>query len=582
MVAQTSGDLQRLKEEGLRSLYPPQTKITVGMATCGLASGAGEVFSALQDEVGKYDSQIILSKTGCMGSCWQEPLVNIFKPGWPRIIYSQVGPEQVNEIVGALAAGKIIPGYALCQVAGETNLVEDTVTPYPLTALPDGLQQVPRYEHLPFFALQHRRVLRNCGLIDPENINEYIARGGYHVLNQVLTRQSPEQVIAEVTKSGLRGLGGAGFPTGKKWAFCRQSQGEPKYIICNADEGNPAEFGDRVVLEGDPHSVIEGLVIGAYAIGARYGFIYIREEYPLATERLEIALKQAQDYGFLGENILGSGFHFSIQIERGSRSYVAGEEMALMASVEGLGAEPSQRPPYPAQRGLWGSPTNINNVRTLASVPLIVSRGAEWFSSIGTARSKGTMVFSLVGKVKDTGLVEVPMGTTLRSLIFDIGGGLADGKGLKAVHMGGPLGGSIPSRLLDLPVAFETLADAGFAVGSGGVVVLDEDDCMVDVAKHYISFNMEESCGKCVPCREGLRRIYEILTDITEGRGQEGDVELLEDMGRTIIDSAFCGLGVGAPNTVIATVRYFADEYRAHITEKRCPASRCQALRKAS
>jgi NADH:ubiquinone oxidoreductase subunit F (NADH-binding)/(2Fe-2S) ferredoxin len=548
------------------------------MATCGLASGADEVFRAIEEEISKYGSQIILGKTGCMGFCQKEPLVNIVKPGWPRIVYSQVGSEHAKEIVDALVAGKIIAEHALCQITGETNLIEDSVTRYPLATLPDGLQHVPRHDHVPFFAPQQRRILRNCGLIDPENINEYIACGGYRALAQVLTRHSPEEVIAEVTRSGLRGRGGAGFPTGKKWTFCRQAPGEPKYVLCNADEGDPGAYMDRGILESDPHSVIEGMILGAYAIGARYGIIYVRMEYPLAVEKIKMALSQAQEHGFLGENILGSGFDFSIDIECGSGAFVCGEETALIASIEGMTGEPRQRPPFPAQSGLWGKPTNINNVKTWANIPLIISRGAEWFSSVGTEKSRGTAVFSLVGKVQNNGLVEVPMGISLYTLIHDVGEGILGGKRFKAVQTGGPSGGCIPAELSDVPVDYERLAEAGSIMGSGGMVVMDEDTCMVDVAKYFLAFTKEESCGKCVPCREGIRRMHEILTDISEGKGKEGDIELLEEMGKTIVDSALCGLGGTAPNPVLTTIRYFADEYRAHIREKRCPAGACKAL----
>ena len=578
MAVKTRADLETLKESGLHSLYRAKTKLSVGMATCGQASGAAGVYGAIREEIAKEGLDFLIARTGCMGFCQREPLVTIFKPGWPRIVYCEVTPEKAKEIVAALAQSRIVPQYALCQITEEMNLIEGFTRTYHRVALPDGIEKVPDYSQAPFFSRQEKRILRNCGLIDPESIEEYVACGGYRALLKVLTELGPEEVITEVTRSELRGRGGAGFPTGRKWAGCRQAPGVPKYIICNADEGDPGAYMDRGILEGDPHSVIEGMVIGAYAIGAREGFIYVRAEYPLAVQRVRRALLQAQEHGFLGENILGSGFSFGIDIECGSGAFVAGELSAMIASIEGNPAEPRQRPPGTTTKGLWGKPTATNNVKTWANVPLIIARGAEWFSSIGTEKSKGTMVFSLVGKVNNTGLVEVPMGTTLRSLIFDIGGGIPGGKKFKAAQTGGPSGGCIPERLLDLPVDYEKLAEAGSIMGSGGLVVMDEDTCMVDVAKYFLSFTKEESCGKCVPCREGSSRMCEVLTDITEGRGQEGDMELLEEMGRVISDSSLCGLGESAPNPVLSTIRYFPEEYQAHIREKRCPAFACKAL----
>jgi NADH:ubiquinone oxidoreductase subunit F (NADH-binding)/(2Fe-2S) ferredoxin len=548
------------------------------MASCGLASGADEVFRVIREETGKHDSRFVVTKTGCMGLCMVEPVISISRPGWPRIIYSEVTPEKAREIVGALSEERIIPEYALCKINEELSLIEDAIRPYPVTSLPADMEKVPNYSQVPFFAQQQRRILQKCGLIDPESIEEYIARGGYSSLFKVLSGISPEDVIGEVTKSGLRGRGGAGFPTGRKWSFCRQAQGKPKYIICNADEGDPGAYMDRSILEADPHSVIEGMIIGAYAIGASSGYVYVRAEYPLAVKRVKQAISEAEKHNFLGDNILGSGFNFSLDVECGSGAFVAGEETALITSIEGLSAEPHQRPPFPAQNGLWDKPTNINNVKTWANVPLIISRGADWFSRVGTEKSKGTMVFSLVGKVRNTGLVEVPMGITFRSLIFDIGEGIPGGKRFKAVQTGGPSGGCIPESLLDLPVDYEKLTEVGSIMGSGGMVVMDEDICMVDVAKYFLSFTKDESCGKCVPCREGCSRIYEILTDIAEGRGQEGDIELLQEMSNTIIDSALCALGGTAPNPVLTTIRYFRDEYEAHIKEKRCPAGVCKKL----
>jgi NADH:ubiquinone oxidoreductase subunit F (NADH-binding)/(2Fe-2S) ferredoxin/Pyruvate/2-oxoacid:ferredoxin oxidoreductase delta subunit len=522
------------------------------------SSRAAEVREALQVQVkaqGLAD-RIAVEFSGCHGFCEQGPLVALEPEG---ILYTHVKAEDAAEIISEhIGKGRPV----------ERLLYEDPATK----------KTIASYRDIPFYGRQTRLILRNCGHINPERIEDYINVGGYQALRKALEKMKPEQVLDEVSQSGLRGRGGAGFPTGRKWTGCRQAPGEPKYIICNADEGDPGAYMDRSILEADPHSVIEGMIIGAYVIGARYGYIYVRAEYPLAVQRVRRALAQSREHGFLGENILGSGLDFSIDIECGSGAFVAGELSAMIASIEGNPAEPRQRPPGTTTKGLWGKPTVTNNVKTWANVPLIISRGAQWFNSIGTEKSKGTMVFSLVGKVRNTGLVEVPMGITLRSLIFDIGGGIAGGKKFKAVQTGGPSGGCIPESLLDLPVDYEKLTEAGSIMGSGGMVVMDEDTCMVDVARYFLSFTRDESCGKCVPCREGCSRMYEILTDITEGRGQEGDMELLEALGRTISDSALCGLGESAPNPVLSTIRYFPEEYRAHIVEKRCPAYVCKAL----
>ena len=571
-------DLKQLKEEGLRSLFPDRTQIVVSMATCGRASGATEVFEAIREEVSKRSLDFVLKSTGCFGFCVKEPLVSIIKLGWPRIFYTEVNPEKSREIVAALAYDRVLHKYALCKIEEEVNLVENTVLRYPLETLPEGIEKIPKYGEVPFFSKQERRILRNCGLIDPEKIEEYVARGGYSTLFTALTKLKPDEIIDEVTKSGLRGRGGAGFPTGRKWRLCRQSEGNPKYIICNADEGDPGAYMDRSILEGDPHSVIEGMVIGAYAIGAAEGYIYCRAEKPLAIERLATAIKQAEEKGFLGKDILGSGFNFTVHLKKGAGAFVCGEETALIASIEGLAGEPRQRPPFPAQSGLWGKPTNINNVKTWANIPLIIARGANWFSELGTADGKGTVVFSLVGKVKNTGLVEVPMGTKLRTLVFDIGGGIPAEKRFKAVQTGGPSGGCLPPTQLDLPVEYDSLTKAGSIMGSGGMVVMDEDTCMVDLAKYFLTFTRDESCGKCTPCREGTRRMLEILTDITEGRGREEDIQLLQDMAASIVDSSLCALGGTAPNPVLTTLRYFRNEYEEHIKYKRCPAGVCKKI----
>jgi NADH-quinone oxidoreductase subunit F len=578
MTTATPTDVKSLREAGLRSLYPPKAKVSVGMATCGAASGAGKVYEAILAEREKQGLDLLVTKTGCLGYCQKEPLISVMKPGWPKIVFGDLTPETAREVLAALGKGEILRDYALCRVTAEKNLIENTSRRYPDNWIPAGLDAVPEYGEIPFFGRQEKRVLRNCGLIDPERIEEYIACGGYVALQRVLTQLTPEVVIEEVAAAGLRGRGGAGFPTGTKWRYCRETKGEPKYVICNADEGDPGAYMDRSILEADPHSVIEGMIIGAYAIGASHGVIFVRAEYPLAVQRIQIALRQAGDLGLLGNDILGSGFNFSIGIDCGSGAFVSGEETSLIAAIESLSGEPRPRPPFPVQSGLWGKPTNINNVKTWANVPLILSRGAEWFSQLGTEGSKGTMVFSLVGKVRNSGLVEVPMGNTLRSLVFDIGGGIPDGGRFKAVQTGGPSGGCIPAALSDLPVDYEELAKAGSIMGSGGLVVMDEDTCMVDVAKYFLAFTIDESCGKCVPCREGVRRMHEVINDITEGRGQDGDIELLEELGTTIIDTSLCGLGGTAPNPVLTTIRYFSDEYDAHIRRKRCPAAVCREI----
>ena len=427
-------------------------------------------------------------------------------------------------------------------------------------------------------AKEVRVVLRNCGKIDPNNIEDYIAEDGYLALGQVLTEMSSEQVIETVLASGLAGRGGAGFPAGKKWQFARASAGDVKYVICNADEGDPGAFMNRRVLESDPHAVIEGMTIAAYAIGSSQGYVYCRAEYPIAVKTLNIAIKQAREFGFLGQNILGTGFNFDLEVRQGAGAFVCGEETALMASIEGKRGEPRPRPPFPAVSGLWAKPSNINNVETYANVPQIILRGAEWYAAFGTERSKGTKTFALAGDVKKTGLIEVPFGITLREIVYDVGGGIKDNKDFKAIQTGGPMGGCLPEEYLDLPIDYQELAKAGSIMGSGGLVVMDSDTCMVDIARFFMEFTQEESCGKCVPCRIGTRRILEILQGICEGRGQEGDIEMLENLCAYITKASLCGLGQGAPNPVISTIKHFRHEYEAHIKEKRCPAKVCRSL----
>jgi NADH:ubiquinone oxidoreductase subunit F (NADH-binding)/(2Fe-2S) ferredoxin/Pyruvate/2-oxoacid:ferredoxin oxidoreductase delta subunit len=523
-----------------------------------VAGGAYKIKDALEKELKKHglDKEITVVTTGCNGFCGQGPLM-VVEPD--KIFYGWLKPEDIPYLV-------------------EEHFLKGRPVKKLMFVPPEKKEPVPLVSDIPFFRKQLLVVLRNKGIIDPEKIEEYIARDGYAALEKVLTYMDPESVIEEIKKSGLRGRGGAGFPTGLKWEICRKQPKTPKFIICNCDEGDPGAYMDRSVFESDPHSVIEGMIIGGYAIGANKGYIYVRTEYPLAIQRMKLAIQQAREYGLLGENILGSGFNFDLEIREGSGAFVCGEETSLIHSIEGKTPEPRQRPPFPAQEGIWGCPTVINNVETWANVPVIILRGAEWFSSIGTKTSKGTKIFSLVGKINNTGLIEVPMGITLREIIYEIGGGIPKGKKFKAVQTGGPSGGCIPASLIDLPIDYESLTEAGSMMGSGGMIVMDEDTCMVDVAKFFIQFTNDESCGKCSTCREGSEAMLEVLTRITEGEGREGDIEFLEELGEVIKDASMCGLGKTLPNPVLSTIRYFRDEYEAHIKEKRCPALVCKNL----
>ena len=522
------------------------------------SSGSKQVFEAFAKELEKkkLDQEVKLVETDCHDFCENGPLVIVYPEG---TYYVRVTPEDVPEIV-------------------EEHLVKGRVVNRLIYKAPIKADELPAFKDLDFYRKQKRVALRNCGSIDPEEIKEYIARGGYSSLEKAIFEMTPEQVIDEVKRSGLRGRGGGGFPTGLKWEFCRRSPGDLKYLICNADEGDPGAFMDRSILEGDPHTLIEGMAIAAYAIGCREGYIYCRAEYPLAIKRLKIAIAQAEELGLLGENILGSDFTFNLHIKEGAGAFVCGEETALMSSIEGKRGMPRVRPPFPAQSGLWGKPSNINNVETYANVPVIIGKGADWFASMGTEKSKGTKVFALTGKVNNTGLVEVPMGITIKEIIFEIGGGIVGGKEFKGVQIGGPSGGCIPASLMDTPVDYESLIQAGAMMGSGGLVVMDETTCMVDLARFFLNFTQSESCGKCTPCREGTKRMLEILTRICNGEGVPEDIETLERLGRVIKSTALCGLGNTAPNPVLSTLRYFRDEYEAHIFDKRCPAHVCSAL----
>ena len=534
-----------------------QKHILVCGGTACVASNSVKLQEAFQKalEDNGLSAAVKLIQTGCHGFCENGPIVTIYPE---NTFYVHVKAGDAKDIVEQhIMKGEVV----------ESLLYMDPVTE----------TRVQTNDEVPFYKKQVRRVLARCGLVDPENINEYIAMDGYQGLAKALTME-PQAVIDEVVASGLRGRGGAGFPTGKKWQFCRNAPGDKKYIICNADEGDPGAFMDRSVLEGDPHSVLEGMCIGGYAIGADEAYIYCRAEYPLAIHRLEVAIKQAEEIGLLGNNILGSGFNFKIHIKKGAGAFVCGEETALIASIEGRRGTPSPRPPFPANSGLWGKPTNNNNVETWANVASIIRNGASWFNSIGTKTSPGTKVFALTGKINNTGLAEVPMGITMREIIFEIGGGISHGKAFKAVQIGGPSGGCLPEAMLDTPVDFDSLSGIGAMMGSGGLVVMDETTCMVDVAKFFVTFTQAESCGKCAPCREGTKRMLEILVRITKGQGTRRDFDLLQDLANNIKLSALCGLGQTAPNPVLSTIHYFGDEYKAHIENKECPAGVCADL----
>lgn len=571
-------DLNKRKEKGMASLFPSKTKVMVGEATCGLATGAGLVYNALAEEIERQKSDIILGKTGCIGMCYREPLVDVIEPNRPRLTYSKLMPKNVPTFLNQVLEGNHKSKKPYCRIDEDIFIANGETKRHFSGGLPDDLGDVSLMSEIDFYKKQVRIATRNCGYIDPDNIDEYIARGGYFSLHKALSSMQPEEIIKEAIQSGLRGRGGGGFPTGYKWQSCRRAHGEVKYVICNGDEGDPGAYMDRSIMEGDPHSVIEGMIIGAYAIGAHEGYIYVRDEYPLAVKALTLAISQARECGLLGENILNSGFSFNIEIGKGAGAFVCGESTALMASLEGRAGEPRAKYIHTVEYGLWDRPSNLNNVETWANVPVIIARGGKWFSGIGIENNAGTKVFSLVGNIRNVGLIEVPMGITLREIIYDIGGGIPKGKQFKAVQTGGPSGGCIPKEMLDLPVSFDELSKAGSMMGSGGMIVMDETSCMVDVARYFLGFLESESCGKCVPCREGVRRMHEISGDICAGRGREGDVELLESMSQAIIDGSLCALGGSAPNPVLSTIKSFRDEYDAHIRDKRCPAGVCREL----
>ena len=553
-------EIQNEAKQEWDSLYHGEVpNILIGTATCGRAAGALPVVEAFNKELIRRNAQAKVTEVGCIGLCSLEPLVIIIKPGSFTVCYNNVTPQVVHTLV----EGYIQNDDPCLDLALGTIEAGDGGAVY--------IPELSRFEH------EYRLLLRNCGYIDPGNINHYIANGGYSSLAKAL-KMEPVAIVEDIKKSGLRGRGGAGFPTGRKWEQCREASGQPKHIICNADEGDPGAFMDRVVLESDPQRIIEGMIIAAYTVGSREGFIYIRAEYPLAIERLKIALEQAKNLRLLGGNILGSGFSFDIEIVQGAGAFVSGAETALIMAIEGRRSMPRPRPPYPSEFGLWGKPTVLSNVKTYAYVPLILDRGADWFSGIGTEGSKGTAVFALAGKMVNTGLAEVAMGTTLHELIFDIGGGIRGDKKFKAVQIGGPSGGCLPEDMLKTPVDFDSLRKVGAIMGSGGVIAMDEDNCMVDTAKFFLDFIQKESCGKCSTCRIGTKQILDILEDITAGKGRIEDIDLLVELGEDVGGGSLCGLGKTAANPALTTIQYFRDEYEAHILEKRCPALVCKEL----
>ncbi|HZK02277.1 MAG TPA: NADH-quinone oxidoreductase subunit NuoF [Anaerovoracaceae bacterium] len=553
----TINELNQMKDEAVRN-FKDGSRIVVGMATCGISAGARPVLERLIEETAAKGIDVKILPTGCVGMCIYEPIVEVFEPGKEKVTYIHMDPDRVSKVISEhLIKGRPVVEYTI----GEAE---------------DG--KLKNLNDLQFYKKQKRVVLNNCGLINPEDINDYLAIDGYQAMAKALTSMKPNEVIDLLKDANLRGRGGAGFSTGLKWSFAAANEADQKYIVCNADEGDPGAFMDRSILEGDPHSVLEAMIIGGYAIGATKGFIYVRAEYPVAVRRLEIAIEQAKEKGLLGKNIFGSGFDFDIEIRLGAGAFVCGEETALIASIEGKRGMSRNKPPFPANKGLWGKPTIINNVETLANIPKILLNGPEWFKSMGTERSPGTKVFALGGKINNTGLVEVPMGITLREVIYDIGEGCLNDKAFKAVQTGGPSGGCITTHDLDTPIDFDNLVSIGSMMGSGGMIVVDEDNCMVDIARFFLDFTVDESCGKCTPCREGTKRMLEILDKITHGNGTMEDLTILEELAENIKDTSLCALGQTAPNPVLSTIKHFRDEYIAHVVDKKCPASVCKEL----
>ncbi|HUD98434.1 MAG TPA: FAD-dependent oxidoreductase [Bryobacteraceae bacterium] len=571
MRIQDISSFSAVKEAGLAKLLPNRPRIAVGMGTCGNGNGAEGIFHAFSEAIHQRGRDVRLEPTGCFGFCAQEPLVNVWLPGRPLVILRRFQTTDVDRLLDEMAAGRVPPDLALCRIEAWDHITAQV-------RYGEGFPEIPLWREIPFFKQQKKIVLRNCGLLNPDDIEEYIAVGGYQSLYKVLIDAQPETVIEQIKASKLRGRGGAGFLTGLKWEFLRRAAAEQKYVICNADEGDPGAYMNRNEIESDPHALLEGMIIGAYVTGATEGIVYVRAEYPLAVHRLRRAIVQARVYGLLGDNIMGRGFSFDISMVEGAGAFVCGEETALIASLEGFAGRPRPRPPFPAQKGLWGCPTNINNVETWYNIAPIVAKGPAWFTETGSTKSAGTKVFSLVGKIANTGLVEMPLGTPLKTFIYEVGEGGVDGRHIKAVQTGGPSGGCIPQDMFDTPVDYETLAQLGSIMGSGGMVVMDEDNCMVDVARYFIEFTHAESCGKCIPCRAGLDKALRILNGFTNGRASGDDLDRLDELGRMIRDTSLCGLGQSAPNPVLTTMRHFRHEFEDHFRARRCRAGVCEDL----
>jgi NADH:ubiquinone oxidoreductase subunit F (NADH-binding) len=571
-----AADLVGAEAAGLATLYPDGLKILIGSASCGVSVGARAVEAAAIAAVKELGLNAVVTRTGCIGFCSREPLLDLMLPKGPRISFANMTPEATRDLLASYARGNLKTDLALGRFASEEHVSTGEAHKYP--PAPKGLGEVPEWSTLDFYRRQQKVVLRNCGSIDPMSIEETIARGTYRAAIQALTQMTPDQVIDEVTKSGLRGRGGAAFPTGQKWRFARQAKGTTKYVVCNADEGEPGAYMDRTVLEGDPHAILEGMLVGSYAIGASEGFIYVRNEYPLAIEILQHAIDEAEKSGFLGDNILGTGWSFHVKVRRGAGAYICGEETALIESLEGHSGEPRSRPPYPVTNGLWGEPTVVNNVKTWASVAPIVTRGSAWYVGMGTKRTPGTTIFSLEGAVKNAGLIEVPFGISLREIIYEIGGGVLGDRPLKAVQAGGASRGCIPPSMLDLAIDTEDRPGETLMIGTGGIVVLDDAACVVDIARFLVGFFLEESCGRCAPCREGARQMSRILGRICEGKGTDADLALLERLARTVKSASVCGLGGMAPAAVLTTLEHFRDDFERHIRDRKCLAGVCRDL----
>jgi len=577
MKIQSVQDLEKITKEYTKKLYAPDSiKVNIGMASCGIAAGAMDSFETAQNEFAD-DKNIQICQTGCIGFCEEEPLVEIFSHNKPRIMYRCLTKDKIVDVIKQYAENDFETSKKLIlgQLKDPRSILEDDVS-NPVEKI-EPAEGIPYLEDIPFYKGQVKIALRNCGYVDPDSIEEYIAKKGYLAFVKAVAENKPKDIIKAIKESGLRGRGGGGFPVGVKWATCAKHHGD-RYIICNADEGDPGAYMDRSILEGDPHTVLEGMLIAGLAIGSKTGFIYVRNEYPLAVKRLVNAIKQATEYGLLGNNILGSDFSYEIKISTGAGAFVCGESTALMASLEGNVGRPRAKYVHTVEKGFRDSPSNLNNVETFANVPAIILKGAEWHAGMGTENSKGTKAFSLVGKVKNTGLIEVPMGISLKEIVFNMGGGVPKKKEFKAVQTGGPSGGCIPENLMEIPVDYQRLAEVGSIMGSGGMIVMDQDTCMVDVARYFLDFLKEESCGQCNPCREGIKQSLDILTAICEGNGKEGDIELLEELGAMIQKFSLCGLGTSAPNPVLTTIHYFRDEYEAHIKDKKCTSGVCKNL----